>query len=122
MVNQRRRSTHSNLSLAKRRRFECITERRIVQHLKRGGERASGKLYLEAFPDGAIDRSSCEHLLGALARAGLVELREAEFEREGKTIRYRKASLTAAGRKQLAREQENWARLTDGVGRVLRFA
>src|SRR5919112_2011338 len=30
--------------------------------------------------------------------------------------------LTAAGRKQLAREQESWARLTEGVSRVLRYA
>ena len=30
--------------------------------------------------------------------------------------------LTAAGRKQLAAEQETWARLTEGVGRVLRYA
>lgn len=31
-------------------------------------------------------------------------------------------SITPAGRKQLAREQESWARLTEGVGRVLRHA
>jgi PadR family transcriptional regulator, regulatory protein PadR len=31
-------------------------------------------------------------------------------------------SLTAAGRRQLAEERESWARLTDGVGRVLRHA
>jgi PadR family transcriptional regulator PadR len=30
--------------------------------------------------------------------------------------------LTAAGRKQLAREEENWGRLTRAVARVLRFA
>ena len=30
--------------------------------------------------------------------------------------------LTAAGRKQLAVEQESWSRLTEGVGRVLRYA
>jgi PadR family transcriptional regulator, regulatory protein PadR len=30
-------------------------------------------------------------------------------------------SLTALGRKQLALEEESWARFTDGVGRVLRF-
>jgi transcriptional regulator len=30
--------------------------------------------------------------------------------------------LTAKGRKQLAAERESWIRLTDGVGRVLRFA
>ena len=29
--------------------------------------------------------------------------------------------LTAKGRKQLAAEQESWARLTEGVGRVLRY-
>jgi PadR family transcriptional regulator PadR len=30
-------------------------------------------------------------------------------------------ALTAAGRKQLAQEEESWARLTDGVRRVLRY-
>ena len=31
-------------------------------------------------------------------------------------------SLTAKGRKQLEREEESWSRLTEGVGRVLRYA
>ena len=31
-------------------------------------------------------------------------------------------SLTAKGRKQLALEEESWAKLTEGVGRVLRLA
>jgi PadR family transcriptional regulator PadR len=31
-------------------------------------------------------------------------------------------ALTAAGRAQLAEEQMNWTRLTEGVNRVLRFA
>jgi len=31
-------------------------------------------------------------------------------------------SITAAGKKQLAAEEERWARLSDGVARVLRFA
>jgi DNA-binding PadR family transcriptional regulator len=31
-------------------------------------------------------------------------------------------SLTPAGRKQLAAEEESWAKLTQGVGRVLRYA
>jgi len=30
-------------------------------------------------------------------------------------------SLTAKGRKQLAQEQETWARLTEGVERVMRY-
>ena len=31
-------------------------------------------------------------------------------------------SLTARGRRQLAEEEANWARLTEGVARVLRYA
>jgi transcriptional regulator len=31
-------------------------------------------------------------------------------------------SLTAEGRRQLARERESWARLTEGVRRVLQYA
>jgi PadR family transcriptional regulator, regulatory protein PadR len=31
-------------------------------------------------------------------------------------------SITASGRKELAHEEENWERLTEGVRRVLRFA
>jgi PadR family transcriptional regulator len=43
----------------------------------------------------------------------------------GKTEKNREArfySLTAAGREQLAREEESWARLTEGVRRVLQHA
>jgi transcriptional regulator len=43
----------------------------------------------------------------------------------GTTERNRQArfySLTAKGRKQLAQEEQSWARLTEGVRRVLRYA
>jgi PadR family transcriptional regulator, regulatory protein PadR len=43
----------------------------------------------------------------------------------GKTEKNREArfySITDAGRKQLAHEEESWARLTEGVARVIRFA
>jgi transcriptional regulator len=43
----------------------------------------------------------------------------------GKTEKNREArfySLTALGRKQLAAEEESWRRLTEGVGRVIRYA
>src|SRR5260370_36167654 len=36
--------------------------------------------------------------------------------------RARYYSVTAAGRKQLAAEEQNWAQLTEAVGRVLRYA
>jgi transcriptional regulator len=43
----------------------------------------------------------------------------------GKTEKQRDArfySLTAAGRRQLAQEEESWKRLTEGVARVMRYA
>jgi transcriptional regulator len=43
----------------------------------------------------------------------------------GVTERNREArfySLTPKGRKQLAQEEESWTKLTEGVGRVLRYA
>src|SRR5918999_4275615 len=46
----------------------------------------------------------------------------AEWGTTEKNRQARFYSLTAAGRRQLAREQESWARLTEGVGRVLRYA
>ena len=46
----------------------------------------------------------------------------AEWGTTEKNRQARFYTITAAGRKQLAAEQESWARLTDGVGRVLRFA
>lgn len=46
----------------------------------------------------------------------------AEWGTTEKNRQARFYSLTTAGRKQLAAEQENWTRLTEGVARVLRFA
>jgi PadR family transcriptional regulator, regulatory protein PadR len=46
----------------------------------------------------------------------------AEWGRTEKNREARFYSLTAAGKKQLAREEENWARLTAGVTRVMRYA
>jgi PadR family transcriptional regulator PadR len=43
----------------------------------------------------------------------------------GKTEKNRDArfySLTAKGRKQLMQEEQSWARLTEGVARVIRYA
>ena len=46
----------------------------------------------------------------------------AEWGTTEKNRQARYYSLTAAGRRQLAHEQESWARLTAGVQRVLRYA
>jgi DNA-binding PadR family transcriptional regulator len=42
----------------------------------------------------------------------------------GVTERHREArfySITAKGRKQLAQEERNWSKLSEGVARVLRY-
>jgi PadR family transcriptional regulator len=46
----------------------------------------------------------------------------AEWGTTEKNRQARFYAITAAGRKQLAQEQESWSRLTEGVGRVLRYA
>ena len=46
----------------------------------------------------------------------------AEWGTTEKNRQARFYTVTATGRKQLAAEQESWARLTEGVGRVLRYA
>jgi len=47
---------------------------------------------------------------------------KAEWGTTEKNRQARIYALTAVGRRQLAEEQESWARLTLGVGRVLRYA
>jgi PadR family transcriptional regulator PadR len=46
----------------------------------------------------------------------------AEWGTTEKNRQARFYSLTPAGERQLAQEQESWARLTEGVGAVLRYA
>jgi superfamily II DNA helicase RecQ len=44
-----------------------------------------------------MSRNEFDALLDAMVRAGLIEIEEAEFEKDGKSIRYRKVRLTEAG-------------------------
>jgi transcriptional regulator len=46
---------------------------------------------------------------------------KAEWGMTEKNREARFYSLTAKGRKQLAAEEDSWARFTEGVGRVLRY-
>jgi PadR family transcriptional regulator, regulatory protein PadR len=45
-----------------------------------------------------------------------------EWKKNEKNREARFYSLTAQGRKQLMQEEESWRRLTEGVGRVIRYA
>ena len=70
---------------------------RVVVALRKRGSQATGKLYTELCPGREMSRDAFEEVLGAMARAGLVNLVDAVFEKDGKQIPYHKSSLTQAG-------------------------
>ena len=78
-------------------RAEREAMERMVRHLGRAGAQSTGRLYRELFEQD-LGRERFEKLLGALARAGLLEEREESFERDGRLIRYRRVFLTQGGR------------------------
>ncbi|HKD10123.1 MAG TPA: DNA topoisomerase 3 [Bryobacteraceae bacterium] len=55
--------------------------------------RSVGKLHAQLCAKGEASRDDFEELVGSLARAGLVRLTEETFEKDGKSIPYRKAWL-----------------------------
>ncbi|MEO6326488.1 MAG: DNA topoisomerase 3, partial [Thermoanaerobaculia bacterium] len=74
--------------------------RRALELLRQRDGLATGQLHrgvAEQFP--ALDRRSFEELLGGLARAGLVRIDDDQFEKDGETIRFRRAFLTGDGRR-----------------------
>lgn len=66
-----------------------------------------------------VEEGSLYPALHRMEQEGWVK---AEWGMTEKNREARFYSLTPKGRKQLAQEQEQWARLTDGVSRVLRHA
>ncbi|MBV9679179.1 MAG: HRDC domain-containing protein, partial [Acidobacteriaceae bacterium] len=86
-------------------RFRTATETekdtlfRVVAALRQMGGGATGRLHAQLFPDGEMSRNDFEQVLGAMARAGLITLAEATFEKNGKQVPYRKAALTTEGRR-----------------------
>ncbi len=70
---------------------------RILDRLLVNDRQTVGKLFRDGF-DGALDRRDFEGLLAALARARLVKITENSFQKNGRTISYRRVELTRAGR------------------------
>jgi RecQ family ATP-dependent DNA helicase len=87
--------------LAQRFRTATETERetvfRVVAMLRSGKGTSTGRLHRELYPRGDMDRHAFEEVLGGMARAGLVQLSEATFEKDGKQISYCRVVLTRAG-------------------------
>jgi superfamily II DNA helicase RecQ len=69
----------------------------VVEALQSIRSLSTGKLYKEIFPAGDVSRNSFEQLLSGIARAGVIELEDEVFKAEGRSIVYRRATLTAFG-------------------------
>jgi len=83
--------------VAQRFRPANETEQTVARHVLdalRGNGRSVGKLHAELCGKNELDRDAFEELIGAMARSGLVRLTDSVFEKDGKQIPFRKASLT----------------------------
>jgi superfamily II DNA helicase RecQ len=84
-------------------RFRTATEAertallRVIESLREGERKSTGKLHAELFPHGDMIRDAFEEVLGAMARAGLARLSDASFEKDGRQIPYRTVRLTDTG-------------------------
>ncbi len=72
--------------------------KRIVKALSAAGSggRSTGKLYTDVFPNQEVPRRTFEETVGSLARAGVVHVKDASFEKDGREIPYRVARLVKA--------------------------
>jgi RecQ family ATP-dependent DNA helicase len=87
-----RRATIAELELAQR----------IVEELRGVDYKATGTLQRNLDPSGKMTRDEFDGLLGALLQARFIEIEEAEFEKDGQVIKFRKVRLTDAGRERRA--------------------
>jgi superfamily II DNA helicase RecQ len=70
---------------------------KIVDELRPVDYKAVGTLQRSLDLVGRISRNEFDGILDAMVRAGLIEIEEAEFEKDGEVIRFRKVRLTEAG-------------------------
>ncbi len=78
----------------------------VLNALGAGDQKSTGKLHGQLFSDKEMSRDEFEELAGAMARAGLVRLAEAVFEKDGRQIPYRTIRLTPLG-VEMAAEPES---------------
>ncbi len=61
-----------------------------------------------------MSRDDFDGLLGAMVQAGLIEIEDAEFEKNGEVMKFRKVRLTEAGR-ELRAESHLELLISDGI-------
>ena len=76
---------------------ERAVAEQVMAELRGVEYKATGTLQRNLELVGRMSRGEWDGLLGALARAGLVEMEDAEFEKNGEVVRFRKVKLTEAG-------------------------
>ena len=69
----------------------------IADELRSVDYKATGTLQRTLDHVGRMSRGEFDGLLDAMTRAGLIEIEEAEFEKNGEVIRFRKVRLTESG-------------------------
>jgi DNA topoisomerase-3 len=78
---------------------ESEAAHRVLERLRQGDQKATGRLHSDLYgTSGTLTRDAFEEVLGAMARAGLVKLADAVFEKDGRQIPYRTVRATSAGR------------------------
>jgi len=77
---------------------EIAIVQRIVEELRGVEYKAAGTVQKNLDLVGRISRDEYDALLGAMVQAHLMEIEEAEFEKDGQVLRFRKLRLTEAGR------------------------
>ena len=74
------------------------TAQAIVDDLRPVDYKAAGTLQRNVDAGGRMNRDDFDGLLGALVQAGLIEIEDAVFEKDGEVRKFRKVRLTNAGR------------------------
>ena len=89
-------------TMARQTRRLTRAETQLVLQVLEGLRQREGQTprqLCERLTEGLADRRSVERLLEAMAGAGLVELRDDSFSKDGKIIAFRRVYLTVAGHK-----------------------
>jgi ATP-dependent DNA helicase RecQ len=71
---------------------------RILEELRGAEYKATGSIQKNLDLVGRVSRDDYEALLAAMMQAQLIEIEEAEFEKDGQVIRFRKVRLTDQGK------------------------
>ncbi len=108
--------------VAQRFRTATLSEQammgRVLGVLRDQGHKSTGRLHGDLCGD-SMTRDAFEELLGAMARAGLLEHTDAVFEKDGKQIPYRTVTLTDEGHRVIdPADVELLIRSTHRVGKT----